>query len=65
MKIYFILKKPKNIKFLLLDDLSEELINYLNLDKNETLLIKYSKRPIYLNIFFFFIVFKNFFKFFF
>ena len=43
MKIYFILKKPKNIKFLLLDDLSEELINYLNLDKNETLLIKYSR----------------------
>ena len=54
MKIYFILIKPKNIKFLLLDDLSEELINYLNLDKNETLLIKYSKRPIYLNIFFFY-----------
>ena len=53
MKIYFTFNKPKNIKFLLLDDLSEELIDYLNLNKKESLLIRYNKRPIYLSIFFF------------
>ena len=53
MKIYFTFKKPKNIKYLLLDDLSEELIDYLKLIKNETLIIKYKKRPVYLSLFFF------------
>ena len=60
MKIHFTFKKPKNIKFLLLDDLSEELVNYLNLNKNQTLLIKYNKRPIYISMVFFFYSFKKF-----
>ena len=64
MKIYFTFKKPKNIKYLLLDDLSEELIDYLKLIKNETLIIKYKKRPVYLSFIFFFILIKNYFKFF-
>lgn len=59
-RFFFTFKESQNIKYLLLDSLSEELIDYLEI-KNNFYVLKNDKKPLYINIVFFALLLKFFF----